>query len=122
MKTKIWIISFLTLFIAACANTGANFRPIIDTKDVDLNRFETDLKECQQYTEQKSGAAEKATIAAGAGAVLGGVLAAVGNGDKGSSSRIGGVMGAVSGLTSGEQGQRTVIKRCLIGRGYKVLD
>jgi outer membrane lipoprotein SlyB len=122
MKTKIWMISFLTLFIAACANTGANFRPIIDTKNVDLNRYETDLKECQQYAEQKSGAAEKATIGAGAGAVLGGVLAAVGNGDKGSSSRIGGVMGAVSGLTSGEQSQRAVIKRCLIGRGYKVLD
>lgn len=122
MKTKIVMIYFLAIFITACANTGTNFRPIIDTKNVDINQYETDLKECQQYAEQKIGAAEKATIGAGAGAVLGGVLAAVGNGDKGSSSRIGGVMGAVSGFTSGEKDQRTVIKRCLIGRGYKVLD
>jgi len=122
MRKKIWKISFLTFFIAACANTGANYRPIIDSKNVDLNRYEADLQECQQYVEQKGGAAEKSAIGAGAGAVLGGVLAAVGNSDKGSSSRIGGVMGAVSGLTSGEQGQRTVIRRCLIGRGYKVLD
>jgi len=122
MRKKIWQISFLTFFIAACANTGANYRPIIDSKNVDLNRYEADLQECQQYVEQKGGAAEKSAIGAGAGAVLGGVLAAVGNSDKGSSSRIGGVMGAVSGLTSGEQGQRTVIRRCLIGRGYKVLD
>ena len=122
MTTKFWIISFLTLFIAACANTGANYRPIIDSKNINLSRYEADLQECQKYAEQKGGAAEKATIGAGAGAVLGGVLASVGNGDKGASSRIGGVMGAVSGLTSGEQGQRSVIKRCLIGRGYKVLD
>jgi hypothetical protein len=31
-------------------------------------------------------------------------------------------MGAVSGATSGDQGQRAIIKRCLIGRGYRVLD
>ena len=71
---------------------------------------------------RSTGAGEQAAIGAGAGAVLGGVLASVGNGDKGSSSRVGGVMGAVTGLTSGEQGQRSVIKRCLTGRGYKVLD
>lgn len=110
------------LLLAGCANTGAKYRPIIDSKNVDLNRYEADLSECQSYAEQKGGAAEKAAIGAGAGAVLGGVLAAVGNGDKGSASRVGGVMGAVSGATSGEQSQRSIIKRCLIGRGYKVLD
>jgi outer membrane lipoprotein SlyB len=122
MKTNIFTITISALLVAGCANTGANYRPLIDSKNLDLNRYEADLLECQRYAEQKGGAGEKAAIGAGAGAVLGGVLAAVGNGDKGSSSRMGGVMGAVSGATTGEQGQRTIIKRCLVGRGYKVLD
>jgi outer membrane lipoprotein SlyB len=122
MKTNIFTITISALLVAGCANTGANYRPLIDSKNLDLNRYEADLVECQRYAEQKGGAGEKAAIGAGAGAVLGGVLAAVGNGDKGSSSRMGGVMGAVSGATTGEQGQRTIIKRCLVGRGYKVLD
>jgi outer membrane lipoprotein SlyB len=122
MKSHIFAITISALLISGCANTGANYRPIIDSKHVDLNRYEADLQECQHYAEQKGGAGEKALIGAGAGAVLGGVLAAVGNGDKGSASRVGGVMGAVSGATSGDQGQRVIIKRCLIGRGYKVLD
>ena len=113
---------FILFLVTGCANTGTNYRPIIDTKHIDMARYEADLQECQHYAEQKAGAGEQAAIGAGAGAVLGGVLAAVGNGDKGSSSRVGGVMGAVTGLTSGEQGQRSVIKRCLTGRGYKVLD
>ena len=122
MKTNIFTVVISALLLAGCANTGANYRPIIDSKNVDLNRYEADLVECQRYAEQKGGAGEKAAIGAGAGAVLGGVLAAVGNGDKGSASRVGGVMGAVSGATSGDQNQRNIIKRCLIGRGYKVLD
>ena len=122
MKNLIFAITISALLISGCANTGANYRPIIDSKHVDLNRYEADLQECQHYAEQKGGAGEKALIGAGAGAVLGGVLAAVGNGDKGSASRVGGVMGAVSGASSGDQGHRTIIKRCLIGRGYKVLD
>ena len=123
MKKTLFTHSFLILFlVAGCANTGNNYRPIVDTKNIDLARYEADLQECQHYAEQKAGAGEQAAIGAGAGAVLGGVLAAVGNGDKGSSARVGGVMGAVTGLTSGEQGQRSVIKRCLTGRGYKVLD
>lgn len=123
MKKSFCIHSFFILFLfAGCANTGTNYRPIVDTKHIDMARYETDLRECQHYAEQKTGAGEQAAIGAGAGAVLGGVLASVGNGDKGSSSRVGGVMGAVTGLTSGEQGQRSVIKRCLTGRGYKVLD
>ena len=89
MKTNIFTVVISALLLAGCANTGANYRPIIDSKNVDLNRYEADLVECQRYAEQKGGAGEKAAIGAGAGAVLGGVLAAVGNGDKGSASRVG---------------------------------
>jgi outer membrane lipoprotein SlyB len=122
MKLYQLFIACTSLLLASCANTGANYRPIIDTKNVDLNRYEADLSECQKYAEQKGGAGEKALVGADAGAVLGGVLAAVSNGDKGSGSRVGGVMGAVTGASSGAQSQRAIIMRCLSGRGYKVLD
>jgi outer membrane murein-binding lipoprotein Lpp len=72
MKTNIFTVLISALLLAGCANTGANYRPIIDSKNVDLNRYEADLVECQHYAEQKGGAGEKAAIGAGAGAVLGG--------------------------------------------------
>ncbi len=50
--------------LAGCATNqmGANYRPIIDTRGVDFNRFEADLRECQQYANQTAGAGEGADL------------------------------------------------------------
>ena len=39
MKSHIFAITISALLISGCANTGANYRPIIDSKHVDLNRY-----------------------------------------------------------------------------------
>ena len=114
----------LALSLSGCATSGANYRPLIDAKSVDMNRFETDLGECRQYALQVAGAGEKAAGGAIAGALFGALLAAAAGGgyDRGASARVGLLTGAVSGGASGEQDQRTVIKNCLGGRGYRVLQ
>jgi outer membrane lipoprotein SlyB len=113
------------LFATGCATTaGANYRPIIDSKGVDLNRFETDLRECQSFAQQTAGAAESAAAGAAAGAILGAVLAAAAgnNYSRSSTARVGAVTGAVGAGAEGETNQRNIVRRCLAGRGYRVLQ
>lgn len=122
---KILTLCVLALIGVGCASTtGVNYRPIVDTQGVDLNRYEMDLRACQTYATQTSGAGESAAVGAVGGAVLTGLLAAAGgkNYDKGASARMGAVAGAAGGAASGETSQRNIIRRCLAGRGYKVLQ
>jgi outer membrane lipoprotein SlyB len=107
-----------------CANTGANYRPIVDTQGVDLNRYEVDLRECQQYATQTMSAGQSAAAGAVAGALFGAILASAAGSryDKNSTARVGAVSGAAGAGAEGETNQRNIIRRCLAGRGYKVLQ
>ncbi len=120
------IVALSTLvFVSGCAtNSGVNYRPIVDTKGVDLNRYESDLRECQSYATQTAGAAESAAVGAVAGAALGGILAAAAgsNYSRSRTARVGAVTGAVGAGAQGETDQRNIIRRCLNGRGYRVLQ
>ena len=97
---------------------------IIDKKGVDLARYEADKAECETYSDEvRTGA--KAAKGAGSGAVVGGAVggSAEGNSDGiGRGAGIGAVTGAVRGLSEGERQELQVVKRCLRGRGYKVLN
>ena len=116
-------ISVMALLSGCAATTGANYRPIIDSKNVDFNRYEADLKECQAYATQTASAAESAAAGAIAGALLGAALAAAAGGgySRSSTARVGALSGAVGAGAEGERNQRTIINRCLSGRGYQVL-
>jgi uncharacterized protein YcfJ len=113
-----------TLVLGGCANSGAGYRPVVDIKGVDLNRYQSDLAECQQYAHQTAGAGESAAAGAAAGAVFGALLAAAAGGgtSRKSSAGIGAISGAAGAGAQGEMNQRDVIRRCLSGRGYKVLQ
>jgi hypothetical protein len=66
LKTKLLTVAVI---LTGCAthNTGADYRPIIDTHGKDPARLQQDLSECQAYAHQVSSAAERAA----AGAVVG---------------------------------------------------
>lgn len=118
------VVSILALLSGCAATTGANYRPIIDSKNVDFNRYESDLRECQSFATQTASAAQSAAAGAIAGAVLGAALAAAAGGgySRTSTARVGAVSGAVGAGVEGERNQRTIINRCLAGRGYSVLQ
>lgn len=119
------LAAFLAISISGCATTsGSNYRPIVDNQGVDLNRYETDLRDCQNYATQTASAGESAAAGAVAGALLGAVLAGAGGSrySKTSTARVGAVTGAVGAGAEGETNQRNIIRRCLAGRGYKVLQ
>lgn len=125
-KFDIAFLVLTLLFQVGCANTGANYRPMIDTRggSVSASGYEADLRDCQQYAAQVGGAADRAAAGAVVGALFGAVLAAAAGSryDRVATARAGAVTGAAGGAAQGEQDQRSIIRRCLAGRGYSVLQ
>jgi hypothetical protein len=115
----------LGVAVSGCATTGtgAQYRPIIDKRGVDFNKFEIDLSQCQEYALSQPSAASSAAAGAVAGAAFMALLAAVAGSkyDSGAAARVGGVTGAVSGAADAESDKREIIRKCLRGRGYSVL-
>ena len=113
----------LVLVIAALSACTTTDEIIIDQKGVDMSRYEQDLAECKTYaSEVKTG--NKAAKGAVSGAVVGGLIgAAVGNSrDAQRGAGAGAVTGGARGVREGEQTEMQVVKRCLSGRGYRVLN
>lgn len=122
MKTTAIILS--AAILAGCANTGAQYQPLVDSRTQGAN-YSQDLAECQAYATQRAGAADGAVAGAVFGALLGVALLAVGGGRGGwgnEAAAVGAVAGGLQGAAAGEGTQRDIIKRCLAGRGYSVLN
>ena len=108
--------------LAGCATSGANYRPMVDTGQR-IGVYEADLAECQQYAQRTAGASDGAAAGAVGGAIVMGVLSAIlGGGGHGRWAAVGALSGAASGAAAGETNQRDVIRRCMAGRGYSVLN
>ena len=108
------------VLLGACTTTD---EIIIDRKGVDEAKYQADLAECQTYSEEvRTG--EKAAKGAASGAVVGGLIgAAVGNSrDVQRGAGAGAVTGAARGVNEGERDEIQVVKQCLRGRGYRVLN
>ena len=113
-------------FVIGCAQNDLSDRndiAIIDTRGVDESVFKKDYSECSDFAKNidltertlKQGAVAGATGAA-VGAIIGGEEAA---------KKIGGsaaVLNAVEANLDGRNEQAKIIKNCLRGRGYKVLN
>jgi len=111
------------VLLTACA--GSEVRPIVDMSGVNEARYEKDLAECQDYAKQATGMGGTAAKGAGAGAVVGGLLGLVtGSNTTGivQSAGAGAVIGGAGGAYKGNDSQEAVVKKCLVGRGYKVLN
>ncbi|MFT3790795.1 MAG: hypothetical protein QM741_06905 [Rudaea sp.] len=103
---------------------GNGYRPIIDTQDVDQARLECDMADCQAYAAQVS-PAQSAVNNAVAGAIFG-ALFGLAVGDHGWAARAGAqggaLGGAVGGAGAGVMAQQNIMRNCLAGRGYRVLQ
>ena len=112
----------LTILLAVAAITAcaAHPDPIVDMKGVDPERLAVDWEECEAYTEQiivGEGVAKGSAL----GGVVGAAAGAI-HGDAGSGAATGALYGGTrSGLDADRERQK-VFKRCLRGRGYRVLN
>ena len=108
MKHAITALAAL-LALSGCTTTD---EIIIDQKGVNMAAYQQDLAECKTYSESVQ-TGEKAGVGAASGAVVGGLIGAITGGSEGA------VKGAVS---QGAQEEVQVVKNCLRGRGYRVLN
>jgi outer membrane lipoprotein SlyB len=121
----------IVIIITLCLLIGcAGHRPIIDQKNVDMNSYESDVRECQTYADMLSpgktaiiGGVIGGAIGATVGAVIGlalhdsklaGELMVMG-------AAIGGMKGAIEGGAVSGMSQVQIINECMEGRGYRVL-
>lgn len=122
---KLIILSAL-IALAACSSNQrypGHSGVIVDTQGVDMSTYSSDLADCQAYADEVP-VAEKAASGAVVGAVVGGAIGAV-VGDSRTAERVAGagaVSGGVKGAGRGLSEQDRVVKRCLQGRGYRVLN
>ena len=105
------------VLLAGCA---AHPDPIVDMKGVDPDKFALDWQDCEAYSEEiviAKGAAKGAATGAAVGAVAGAL-----DGDAGDGAAYGGLYGATRSGLKADRDQQMVFKRCLRGRGYRVLN
>jgi hypothetical protein len=107
---------------AQLAGCAAHPDPIIDTKGVDPDVMAQDWQECEAYTEEIS-VAKGTAKGAGLGAAIGAVVGSIdGRGDVAQDAAYGAVYGGSGSGLDADQDKQRVFKRCMRGRGYRVLN
>lgn len=110
------------ILIAGCANSGANYRPVIDGP-VGPN-YESDLIACQQL------AASQATldgntagsVATGAGvAAASSVIVNDNSDDLGRAAAVGALAGLTADAVQKNAQREVIVKNCMRNRGYNVV-
>lgn len=124
--TTLILLGCSLAMLGGCARQGTlpgSSGVIVDTQGVDMTRYQTDLQECQAYADQVP-VAERAATGAVAGAVIGGAIGAILGDGEGAErgAGTGAVSGGVRGVSSGLSERDQVVKRCIQGRGYRVLN
>jgi hypothetical protein len=116
----------ITVMLIGCwllAGCAANPNPIIDTKGEDPELLAQDWRECEAYSHEvrvSQGIAKGAATGAAVGAVAGAIG---GNSDDArDSAAIGGLYGGTRSGLDADREQQKVFKRCMRGRGYRVLN
>ena len=120
MKHMIITLGAGTLLLSACADSGANYTPILDgpvtrAYQVDLAACQTLARDQRQFDRDTAGAA---ALGAGAGALLG---AADEDGTATGGAVAGALAGGVSGLVDASERRESIVKECLRGRGHRVV-
>lgn len=124
MKISKLVLVF-PFFLIACASieelTGNGL--IVDTKGLDPVLYEMDLEDCNTYANEVQ-IGRKIASSAATGAAVGGIIGAVvGNSENAKQGAgIGVVTGTLNGASRGVYERHMVIRNCLIGRGYLVLN
>lgn len=121
------LILFILLFSSiGCA--GSSFRPLVDMRGMSKATYNNDIYECQQYAEQISpgtsgavGIGVGAGLGAAIGAIAGSFLGCAGEGAA-MGAAVGGFSGGVRGTSSGYNAQANIIRNCMAGRGWNVLN
>jgi outer membrane lipoprotein SlyB len=126
---RVIFISLIAIAISGCASVTEQ-NPIVDPKVSNMANYDSDLYECRVLATQVN-AGESATETAVVGAFFGSAIGAVigafeGGSGFGESVAGGAATGAISGGVKGSleayEKKKSIVGKCLEGRGYQVLS
>lgn len=113
----------VTLLLSALVLSGCarNAQIIVDPKGIDMAKYQSDLAECQQLSQQVESKTGKGIIG---GAAVGAVAGEIIGGGKRTRvlSGLGALRGGVHGGAATRHERQRVVKNCLRLRGYRVLN
>ena len=117
MKTQLALSTIGLVLMAACADTGANYKPILD--GTPSPAYEADLTACQalardQFDQETLGAT---VLGAGVGAALG----EADSGDALGGAVAGALAGGISSAVDVSERRESIVVECLRGRGHRVV-
>jgi hypothetical protein len=110
----------MTLALVSIAGCAAHPDPIVDTKGVNPEALAKDWQECEAYTEEIL-ISQGVVKGSATGAVVGAVGGAI-DGEAGKGAGYGAVYGGTRSGLDADREKQGVFKRCLRGRGYRVLN
>lgn len=120
MKTKISAICAGALLLSACANSGANYTPILD--GAPSPAYQSDLASCQTLARNQKQFDQETAGAAVLGAGVGGLLGELdSDGDALGGAIAGALAGVVSGAVNASERREAIVRHCLSGRGHAVV-
>lgn len=110
------------LIATACANSGANYTPVIDGPKGPT--YESDLAACQQLAASGGVVDGRVAGSTAAGAGIGAASTVIWNGNSdnlGEAAAVGAIAGLASGIARQNNSRENIVRNCMSGRGYRVL-
>ena len=117
MKTQLTLSAAALVLVAACADSGANYQPILDGTPTPA--YAADLAECQvlardQFNQETLGAT---VLGAGVGAALG----EADSGEALGGAIAGALTGGIASAVDVSERREAIVVACLRGRGHRVV-
>lgn len=122
-KTNLTLATSLimTMFLSGCANTAADYEPIVDGPKDAL--FYDDLADCKNLAEQREYLNDDTKSEALLGAGIGAVVGAIGGdtGDIVGGALVGGALSAGGRAWDTRDERKNIVLECMSGRGHRVV-
>lgn len=105
----------------AIAPRGTNWTPIVDLKEGQYNSdYWRDLVDCREYARRMPSGTDGAIVTGVTGALIGAAISP--RGMRSDGAGWGAFFGAPAGAETAVRAQESVVRNCLMGRGYRVLN
>lgn len=105
--------------MTACADSGANYRPILD--GAPTLEYQADLNACQTLARDQSQFDQDTIAATVLGAGIGAALGEADSGDPLEGAIAGALAGGISSAVDASEKREAIVVECLRGRGHLVV-
>lgn len=118
MKKTLMIAAALPV-LAACADSGANYQPILDGALSET--YQADLAACQALARNQNQFDQERVAATVLGAGAGAILGEADSGDALGGAVAGALAGSVASSVDVNERREAIVIECLQGRGHRVV-